>query len=861
MENRFSIIASKKHTLQNHLSCKDFDSSFDIFYAETPEEIISLIEKRIPTLIVLSEDFIFPDNKDIIAKSHEKAMMINALNNKVSIKVPVIGIMKKIDFAVQKEFYNCGAFECFPESTPPENLYAILLHMAESISKNQEHITNFNEQQQNTIKQLVQIDNKTGIYNKDTFIFKTKKLLKINPEKKYFLILMNLDRFKVFNDLFGFAAGDEILAQIGRILRNKISKNSLYGHIYADHFVVCTQAIPEENLNSLFEKADIFIKALHPKFEFMSRYGIYEINDSYEDISLAIDRAELALSSIKHDYTKLYTFYNDSMIKNLKDEQELITDMIVGLEKDEFTVYLQPQYDYTTESLVGAEALVRWQHPTKGLISPGLFIPVFERNGFITQLDLRIWEKTCKLLQKWKEANLNPVPVSVNISRRDIYSQNLVEVFKSLLAKYNLTPDLLRLEITESAYMDNPSQLIQVVEDLRSAGFCVEMDDFGSGYSSLNTLKEVPVDILKLDMKFIASDTEDFKDGKNNSKGGSILSSVVRMANWLNLPIIAEGIESKEQADYLKSIGCFHMQGFYFAKPLPIEQYEDLLSNLKPASTTELTTSENSESTKFLDVSTQATLIFNNFVGGAAIIEWNGECVEALRVNDQFYEELGINSRDFERFKKNIIPTIEEHSQSILFSTMSEITKLKKTAFCEIKIKPFYNGMQPFWIRVNLRHLGKTITSNIFYAAIQNIDFRMQLLQVNTNLSEKLTNLIENIPCGILLLSFGKTVKVSYSNNTTSKILEYKQFEMRKILDANPLGIFANDEQDFIKQSIYNAAKSEQKSFAQNATVICKGGTTKKIQLCGNVFEQTDGTISANILIIDTAGKKIEQEN
>lgn len=858
MKKMFSIIAAKKSNLKSLLSCKEFEEIFEINYAENLSEILSLINKAIPNLVLLSDDFLFENAQNCIEQIQEKAMLLNAQNDKISLALPVVGILKKdAEFNVQKEFYKRGSTECFSETLPPEQLAEILVHLINTIQVNQTQITNLSEMQKETIKELIQLDKKTGVYNKATFIKKTQKLLKENPTKKYFLVLMNLDRFKVFNDLFGYAAGDEILEKIGTNLKNSISKNSTFGHIYADHFVVCIQEISTEKLNETFNKIETFVKTLHPKFEFMSRYGIYKIQNISEDIALALDRAELALSSIKNDYTKRYAFYDDSMIKNLKDEQELITDMIDGLDKDEFTIYLQPQYDYTTESLVGAEALVRWQHPTKGLISPALFVPVFERNGFITQLDFRIWEKTCKLLDKWNKEGLNPVPVSVNISRRDIYNQDLVKIFNGLLKKYNLTPDLLRLEITESAYMDNPSQLIQVVEDLRNAGFCVEMDDFGSGYSSLNTLKEVPVDILKLDMKFIASDTEDLKDGKNNSKGGNILSSVVRMANWLDLPIIAEGIESKEQADYLKSIGCFNMQGYYFAKPLPIEKYEELLSNLKPFSPEEKTALANTDATKFFDITTQATLLFNNFVGGAAIVEWSGDRLEALRMNDQFFDELGTNRQDFEKYKKNILQTVEEKSQKVFLSTISELTKRKKTGFCEIQLKPFYNGTHPFWIRVNLRHLGKTATSDIYYMAIQNIDFRMQLLQVNTNLSEQLANLMENIPCGILLISFEKDAKISYSNGMLAKILGYKQFELRKIIAENPFAIFLQDEQESIKQIISNSAKTEQKSFVKKIELKCKDGSKKKIQLCGNVFEQSDGKHIATLLFIDIHNQEI----
>lgn len=539
------------------------------------------------------------------------------------------------------------------------------------------------------------------------------------------------------------------------------------------------------------------------------------------------------------------------MIENLKDEQELITDMVVGLQRNEFTVYLQPQYDYTTESLVGAEALVRWNHPTKGLISPAIFIPVFERNGFITQLDLFIWEKTCQLLQKWKDMGLNPIPVSVNISRRDIYNQNLVQVFNGLLKKYNLTPNLLRLEITESAYMENPTQLIQVVEALRDNGFCLEMDDFGSGYSSLNTLKEVPVNVLKLDMKFIAADTKDLKDGKNNSKGGNILSSVIRMANWLHLPVIAEGIESKEQADYLKSIGCFYMQGYYFARPLPIEKYEELLTNLSPVNFEKNKKEAELEAARFLEASETSTLLFNNLIGGAALIEWADETIELLRANDQFFEEIGTTRHDFENIQKNLLAGIEDYSKETFFSSLYETMKTKKSSFCEVQLKPFYENTQPFWVRLHLRQIGKTVTSNIYYMTVENIDFRMKLLKLKTNLSEKLSSIIENIPCGIFSVTFDEKIKLSYANSTVAKVLGYSKNDFDKLIEKNPFESFLKIEKDSLMQIIRNVKTNENKKFSKDAILFCMDGNTKNIRLSGEIINQIDGIIIANFMFMD----------
>ena len=250
------------------------------------------------------------------------------------------------------------------------------------------------------------------------------------------------------------------------------------------------------------------------------------------------------------------------------EQQEIVDEMDIALETGQFKVYLQPQYNIKEKRVIGAEALVRWIHPEKGMISPGKFIPVFEHNGFVTKLDSYIWEQVCQVLHRWKKQYNVELPISVNVSRTDVFNTDWEEVFQNLVTKYNIPPSLLHLEITETAYMDNQQELISAGEKLRDMGFTIAMDDFGSGYSSLNMLKDVPVDILKLDMRFLYSD-------KNSTNTGNILKAMVNMADWMSLSVIAEGVEQQEQADFLGSIGCEIIQGYLYGKPMPVEEFEE----------------------------------------------------------------------------------------------------------------------------------------------------------------------------------------------------------------------------------------------------------------------------------------------
>ena len=243
-----------------------------------------------------------------------------------------------------------------------------------------------------------------------------------------------------------------------------------------------------------------------------------------------------------------------------------------ALADNQFFVYLQPKYRIKDENLVGAEALVRWIHPELGFQAPDKFIPLFEKNGFITKLDQYIWDKTCALIREWDDKGHTPISVSVNVSRADIYNADLADILIEIVEKYDLAPSRLHLEITESAYTENPKQIIDTVSHLRELGFIIEMDDFGSGYSSLNMLNEMPIDILKLDMKFIQNET-----AKPNSQG--ILQFIIDLARWMHVSVVAEGVETKEQLKRLSEIGCDYVQGYYFAKPMPQAEFEKLLCN------------------------------------------------------------------------------------------------------------------------------------------------------------------------------------------------------------------------------------------------------------------------------------------
>lgn len=416
---------------------------------------------------------------------------------------------------------------------------------------------------------LATYDELTGIYNKQAFYTKTKEMLLDNPDKNFDLLRINIERFKVLNDLFGESTGDKLLRYIGKFLKEINLPLCVSGRLYADNFVVCYEAGKGDSrrmINTLQMVADSF--AINNRT--ILSFGLYRIDDKTLPVSVMCDRANMALWKAKGNFKNPYCEYDEKMRQQVLKEQKIINAMEMAIQNKEFTLYLQPKYNIEKGTIIGAEALVRWISQENGFISPGDFIPVFENNGFVYEVDKFIWEESCRYLRKWLDEGWEVHPISVNVSRIDLYDPKLVKHLVDLREKYQLPSQYLELEITESAYTEDPEQIITITRQLREAGFVILMDDFGTGYSSLNMLKDIQIDVLKLDMGFL-------KSSDYSAKGGNILTAILKMAESLKMQTIAEGVETKEQVEFLKSIGCKYVQGFYYSKPLPVGEFEKLI--------------------------------------------------------------------------------------------------------------------------------------------------------------------------------------------------------------------------------------------------------------------------------------------
>jgi EAL domain-containing protein (putative c-di-GMP-specific phosphodiesterase class I) len=378
------------------------------------------------------------------------------------------------------------------------------------------------------------------------------------------------------------------------------------------------------------------------------------------------------------------------MIENMRQEQFIINEVNKALEEEQFEVYLQPKVNLMTDRPYGAEALVRWKHPEKGMIPPNDFIPVYERNGIIGKLDLYMWRHVCKLLRKWLDEGKNPNPISVNVSRVNIYNPRLVDTLKNLLTEFRIPANLLNLELTESAFMEDQDLVVKTINKLHQVGFKIMMDDFGSGYSSLNVLKDMEIDYLKVDMKFLQQDVE------FNGKGEKVLTSVIRMAKWLHLPSIVEGVETLEQVDFLKCIGCEYAQGYYYARPMPVSEYEKYVEKNSEVSLQSQHDDKAVIVGELWNTRSNASIIFDMMDVPAAIFEYRKDRFELLRSNTKFENDIMFENEcdEFEYQNK-----LNEQKGFL-------IDEFAKIASGDISEPIEYNVLDDIWYRVSIKMIG-----------------------------------------------------------------------------------------------------------------------------------------------------------
>ncbi len=523
---------------------------YNVICAENGLDGLRKLSEAPNTISLILLDLIMPemDGYEMLKKIQE---------TKEYRRIPVIVLTSDKDAEVK--CLNLGASDFMPK--PYEDPKVILARCKKAIQLAEDRIL-INENERDSL---------TGLYTRLFFLQYAKQHDCYCHDMSMDAIVININRFRLVNSLYGRAYGDRLLQTIGSLIAEILNDtDGIACRCEADTFYIYCPHIQDH---------DKFARSFISKFEkavensrITLRLGIYEYVDRTLSLEHRLDMAKNACSKLRNTYKSDYNIYDSLLHEKELYNEKLIHEMDRAIAEKQFKVFFQPKYDITGDKprLASAEALIRWIHPKFGIISPGIFISLFEENGLLQKLDRYVWNETAAQIKDWKERVKRYVPVSVNVSRTDIYDLDLIDKIKSILNEHDLSASDMYLEITESAYTDNTRQIVETVNELRSLGFKIEMDDFGSGYSSLSMLANLPIDALKLDMQFIRNITRSQKDH-------NLLLVMLQIAGFLNVKTVAEGVETREQYEILKEAGCEIIQGYYFSKPLPAEDFEKLL--------------------------------------------------------------------------------------------------------------------------------------------------------------------------------------------------------------------------------------------------------------------------------------------
>lgn len=421
---------------------------------------------------------------------------------------------------------------------------------------------------------FLEYDFLTGIYGQQKFYQATRELLDQRAGANFAFIHFDIDRFRIINTLYGSKEGDRLIHFVAGAIRKVMTAygRGTYGRLGGDVFGMCVSYEDGAAIYHILEgiRAEIRKHSVHYYLETCA--GIYLVDDPDMEVAAMHDNAEIAAAQCKGQYMVHDVLYTEEIGQKVLREQHIIDEMDAALAEQQFIVYFQPKYQLKKMAPYGAEALVRWKKPSGEIVLPNEFIPIFERNGFITKLDYYVWEKVCQFIDSELSQGRNPAPISVNVSRVNLYNPDFMDSLIDLIHRYHIPPHYLNLELTESVFSEDAELIQRAVNYLHDAGFTILMDDFGSGYSSLNILKDVDLDVLKIDMKF-------FSKGNTAEKGAKIIEAVIRMAESLDMMVIAEGVEEKHQVDFLNDLGCDYIQGYYFGRPMSQDQYEKLTNH------------------------------------------------------------------------------------------------------------------------------------------------------------------------------------------------------------------------------------------------------------------------------------------
>lgn len=552
MKAKKTIMVVEDQEINRELLCQILADKYEILQAENGQEALDILSEHGKEISLILLDIVMP------VMDGYTFLSILKKNSEYS-AIPIIVTTQSDGESDEVTALSYGATDFVAKPYRPQ----IILHRVASLI----NLTSL--QKTAAMVSLFQTDSLTGLYSKEYFYQRVKEILARNPNKDYDIICSNIENFKLINEAFGIPTADKLLCGFADLLQARIKDRGICGRLNADQFA-CLVEHQTDYTDTIFREELERINALTEIKNIVVKWGVYPVRENPVSVEQMCDRALLTVQSIKGQYGTYYAVYNDALRRQIQREQQITDSMETALAERQFELYLQPKYRVKDAALIGAEALVRWQHPEWGMQPPLEFIPLFEKNGFITKLDKYVWDEACSIMEKWDRVGKSFISLSVNVSRADIFHSDIVDVLLETVERHGLEPERLHLEITESVYAEAPEQIIETAGRLQELGFVIEMDDFGSGYSSLNMLSKMPVDILKLDMKFLQNEIQ----GSSNE---GIIKFIMNLAHYMELGVVAEGVETENQLNHLRAIDCDCMQGYYFARPMPVPEFEALM--------------------------------------------------------------------------------------------------------------------------------------------------------------------------------------------------------------------------------------------------------------------------------------------
>ena len=628
-----------------------------------------------------------------------------------------------------------------------------------------------------------QTDELTGLMlDREFFALAQKKLPMLSPGQ-WCVVAVDIDHFKLFCDWHGQQAGRLLLAEIGAVLRDEEqATGGIAGYRGQDGFALL---IPydTQRINDLYERIRSQIAIKGDFLGFQPIFGICMVENSTDQIVDLYNRAALTAEQTRGDFRNRIRIYNPVSHRRNSEEYRIISQFQRALDEGEVFFCLQPQCRLSTGRVMGAEALARWRTKEGRMIPSVLFVPILEKYGMVTNLDKFIWEGVCQWLRKWLDEGHTAVPISLNVSQLDIFSIDVPGFFDLMLEKYRLPAALIKVEITESAYVEDTAAVRETVRRLRSRGFLVLMDDFGSGYSSLNMLRRLSVDVIKLDAQFLSINSNESRKGIN------ILESIINMARTMSIPVVVEGVETQEQIDFLAGIGCSYMQGYYFYRPMPVEEFEGLIADEHNIDLRgfEIKANEQLHTREFLDENVVSDAMLNNILGPVAIVCQKGEDINIIRYNHQFLQLLGFETGEMDERRAGIQRYLHPEDRARLFQLLEHAERDRLSgAKCLLRVYRS-NGMIS-WLSLQAYFMEESEQGKRFYGSVEDVT---ELQYVN-----------RDIPGGYHRCSTDGEFTFYYISQGFLDMVGYTREEIRRKFDNRFINMVHRDDLDIMLERV-----------------------------------------------------------